>query len=64
MFNLKQRLNKILSEHTGKTVEEVENDADRDNYMSGEEAAAYGLIDKVLEKRSDEVPSITTTDSE
>ena len=63
MFNLKQRLNKILSEHTGKTVEEVENDADRDNYMSGEEAAAYGLIDKVLEKRS-EVPSITTTDSE
>ena len=64
MFNLKQRLNKILSEHTGKTVEEVENDADRDNYMSGEEAAAYGLIDKVLEKRSDEVPSITTTESE
>jgi len=64
MFNLKQRLNKILSEHTGKTVEEVENDADRDNYMSGEEAAAYGLIDKVLEKRSDEMPTITTTDAE
>ncbi|GHC59566.1 ATP-dependent Clp protease proteolytic subunit [Roseibacillus persicicus] len=53
MFNLKQRLNKILSEHTGKTIEEVERDADRDNYMSGEESAAYGLVDKVLENRNE-----------
>lgn len=53
MFNLKQRLNKILSHHTGKTEEEVEHDADRDNYMSGEESAAYGLVDKVLENRTE-----------
>src|SRR5215217_3418423 len=48
MYRLKRRLNKILAQHTGKTVEEVEKDADRDYYMSGEEAAAYGLVDKVL----------------
>ncbi|MDP0489747.1 MAG: ATP-dependent Clp protease proteolytic subunit [Verrucomicrobiota bacterium JB023] len=53
MFNLKKRLNKILSDHTGQTVEKVEIDADRDNYMSGEEAAAYGLVDKVLENRAE-----------
>ena len=52
MFNLKQRLNRILSEHTGKTIEEVERDADRDNYMTSEESAAYGLVDKVLENRT------------
>ncbi|HRQ88846.1 MAG TPA: ATP-dependent Clp protease proteolytic subunit, partial [Bacteroidia bacterium] len=54
MYSLKKRLNKILSFHTGKTVEEVERDADRDNYMTAEAAAAYGLIDKVLEKKTDE----------
>lgn len=49
MFNLKKRLNGILANHTGKTIEEVEHDADRDNYMTAEEAVAYGLVDKVLE---------------
>jgi ATP-dependent Clp protease protease subunit len=49
MFNLKKRLNAILSKHTGKTVKQVEKDADRDNYMSAEESTAYGLVDKVLE---------------
>ena len=51
MYSLKKRLNKILSFHTGKTVEQVEDDADRDNYMTAEAAAEYGLIDKVLEKK-------------
>jgi ATP-dependent Clp protease, protease subunit len=51
MFNLKKRLNGILAKHTGKTVEEVDHDADRDNYMTAEEAVAYGLVDKVLESR-------------
>lgn len=50
MYSLKKRLNIILAHHTGKTVEDIERDADRDNYMPAEEAAAYGLIDKVLEK--------------
>ncbi len=49
MYSLKKRLNKILAHHAGKTVDDIERDADRDNYMTGEEAAAYGLIDKVLE---------------
>ncbi len=51
MFNLKNRLNKIIAFHTGKTIEEVERDSDRDNYMPAEVAVAYGLVDKVLESR-------------
>ncbi len=54
MYSLKKRLNQILSHHTGKSVEEIERDADRDNYMPAEVAAEYGLIDQVLEKKSDE----------
>jgi ATP-dependent Clp protease protease subunit len=53
MFNLKKRLNGILAHHSGKTVEEVEHDSDRDNYMTAEEAVAYGLVDKVLESRKE-----------
>lgn len=53
MFNLKKRLNAILSKHTGKSVKQVEKDADRDNYMSAEESAKYGLVDKVLESRKE-----------
>ncbi|MDA9924523.1 ATP-dependent Clp protease proteolytic subunit [Verrucomicrobiales bacterium] len=52
MYSLKKRLNQILAHHTGKTVEDIERDADRDYYMPAEDAAAYGLIDKVLEKNS------------
>jgi len=51
MFNLKKRLNGILAHHTGKTVEQIEHDSDRDNYMSAEESMAYGLVDKVLTRR-------------
>lgn len=51
MFNLKKRLNGILAHHTGKTVEQIEHDSDRDNYMSAEESMAYGLVDKVLSRR-------------
>ena len=53
MYGLKRRLNKIISHHTGKDVDQVEQDADRDNYMSAEEAAAYGLVDKVLENKQE-----------
>jgi ATP-dependent Clp protease protease subunit len=48
---LKDRLNAILAEHTGKTMEQVKKDTDRDNYLSAKEATEYGLIDKVVEKR-------------
>jgi len=53
MFKLKKRLNRILSEHTGKPIEQVERDADRDYYMSAQEACTYGLVDKVVESRKD-----------
>jgi ATP-dependent Clp protease protease subunit len=51
MFNLKKRLNGIIAHHTGKSIEQVENDSDRDNYMTAEQSVAYGLVDKILESR-------------
>lgn len=51
MQRSKQRLNRILAENTGRTIDEIERDTDRDNYMSAEEALAYGLIDSVISKR-------------
>lgn len=44
----KERLNRILAENTGKTVEKISLDTERDNYMSAEEALKYGLIDKII----------------
>lgn len=44
----KLKLNRILAENTGHTIEEIEHDTDRDNFMSADEAKAYGLIDKIL----------------
>ncbi len=44
-------LNKLLSENTGKPLEQIENDTERDNFMSAEEAAVYGIVDKVITKR-------------
>lgn len=46
-----RRLNRILAENTGRTLEEIERDTDRDHYMSAEEALEYGLIDSVIAKR-------------
>ena len=51
ILRIKATLNKILSENTGKALEEIERDTDRDNYMTAEEALAYGLIDKIVAKR-------------
>lgn len=47
----KQRLARILAENTGKSVEEIIADTERDNYMSAQEALTYGLIDKIIDKR-------------
>ena len=47
----KQRLNRILAENTGRTIEEIQRDTDRDNFMSADEALEYGLIDSVISKR-------------
>ncbi|HEX3798044.1 MAG TPA: ATP-dependent Clp protease proteolytic subunit [Verrucomicrobiae bacterium] len=57
MLKLKQRLNGIISRHTGKSIEQVERDCDRDNFMSSEEAKAYGLVDEVVQSRK-EIPGL------
>jgi ATP-dependent Clp protease protease subunit len=49
---LRERLAKIMADNTGKSVEQIHKDTDRDRFMSGEEAADYGLIDKVLTSRA------------
>ena len=51
ILKTKAMLNRILAENTGKPIEIIERDTDRDNYMTAEEALAYGLVDKVIEKR-------------
>ncbi len=53
MFKLKKRLNGIISLHTGKSPEQVNKDADRDYYMTAEEAKAYGLVDEVVKSRKE-----------
>ncbi|MBQ8439939.1 MAG: ATP-dependent Clp endopeptidase proteolytic subunit ClpP [Clostridia bacterium] len=51
ILRVKATLNRILAENTGKPLEIIERDTDRDNYMTAEEAMAYGLVDKVISKR-------------
>lgn len=51
MVYTREKLNKILSENTGKPLDVIERDTERDNYMTAEEACEYGLIDKVIEHR-------------
>ncbi len=52
ILKIKERLNRILSENTGKPIEQVEIDTERDNYMTAEEAKAYGIIDNIITKRA------------
>lgn len=51
LLKTKERLNRILSENTGKTYDEICLDTERDNFMTADEAQAYGLVDKVISKR-------------
>src|SRR5689334_12782274 len=51
ILSLRERLNRLLSEHTGKSIEQIARDTDRDNFLTAEEAVAYGIVDKVLQKR-------------
>jgi len=51
MLDTKARLNKILSENTGKPLDVIKNDTERDNFMTAQEALEYGLIDKVIDRR-------------
>ena len=52
ILRTRQKLNEILARETGKTVEQIAIDTERDNFMTAEEACAYGLIDKVIDKRA------------
>ena len=51
ILRLKDRLNQILSKHTGKSLAQVENDTDRDFYMNTEEAKKYGIIDEIIKRK-------------
>ena len=51
ILKTREKLNRILSDNTGQPLEQIEKDTDRDNFMGAQEAASYGLIDKVVASR-------------
>ncbi|MGO8753630.1 MAG: ATP-dependent Clp endopeptidase proteolytic subunit ClpP [Gallionellaceae bacterium] len=51
ILSLRERLNQLMAQHTGRSVEEIARDSERDNFLTAQEALDYGLIDKVLDKR-------------
>jgi ATP-dependent Clp protease protease subunit len=51
ILDMRDRLNRILATHTGQTIDKIRVDTDRDNFMSAEQATAYGIVDHVLDKR-------------
>ncbi len=51
ILSLRAKLNELMAQHTGQAIDRIERDTDRDNFLSAQEAAEYGLIDKVLTKR-------------
>jgi ATP-dependent Clp protease protease subunit len=62
VLELKRRLNEIMAKHTGQTVKQIEKDLERDNFMGGEDAVKYGLIDELLASRT-EMPAIKKDES-
>ena len=53
ILRIRERLNQILSKHTGRKLKDVQSDTERDNFMSGDEAVEYGIIDKIMTQRDD-----------
>ena len=51
ILKIRERLNQILSKHTGRKLKDIQSDTERDNFMSGDEAVEYGIIDKVMTQR-------------
>jgi ATP-dependent Clp protease protease subunit len=51
ILKMKETLNKILANHTGQPIEKIQNDTDRDFFMSGDDAKIYGLVDEVITKK-------------
>jgi len=52
ILRVRQELNELMAMHTGQTIEQIEKDTDRDNFMSAFEAQQYGLIDRVIEDKN------------
>jgi ATP-dependent Clp protease protease subunit len=52
ILSIRDKLNKILAHHTGQTLKKIEQDTDRDNFLSSDQAVEYGIIDKVLSNRT------------
>jgi len=57
ILSIRHRLNDVLARHTGKDIDVIQKDTDRDNFMTAEDAVAYGLIDRVVENRDKEADS-------
>jgi len=57
MLRTRERLNEILARHTGQAIGKIQQDTERDNFMGGEEAIAYGLVDQLLDKRLPPAPA-------
>jgi ATP-dependent Clp protease protease subunit len=64
MFRLKKRLIGIIAHHTGKTVEQVQQDSDRDYWITAQQAKEYGLVDEVVKSRKDVIPEALPINSE
>jgi ATP-dependent Clp protease protease subunit len=58
---LRLKMNELMSKHTGRPLEEIERDVDRDRFMSAEEAKLYGMIDQVVVNREETAPTLTAT---
>ena len=58
VLRTKRRMNELMLKHTGQTLDKIEADTDRDNFMSPEEARSYGLIDSVLDKIPSPPPAV------
>jgi ATP-dependent Clp protease, protease subunit len=61
VLETRERINRILAKHTGQTIEKIKVDSDRDNFMGGESAVQYGIIDHVLVTRGDLPAEVTAT---
>jgi ATP-dependent Clp protease protease subunit len=58
ILRIREKMNRILSEQTGRSYDEIARDTERDNFLTAEEAVAYGLADKVMIRRPDADPKV------
>lgn len=64
ILKMRERLNEILAKHTGQSIERIRQDTERDNFMSGEQAKAYGIIDEVIERTTATKPKVKSDGGE